>query len=240
MDGWGRDKFMLNTMLYDRDFGFCVGDVVIFKVEISVCGELEPCNNSPSDFDLSSVSLQGQSLIQCMKTLLSQALASDVELIVVPSSEGTQNTFTNSLSLLDKSNSNSNAPRIPCHRCVLMARSPVFQAMLSHTTMEKLTGEITICDSPLPAVREMLHFIYCGELSSMHIMEELGEHLLAVAMKYQVAGLIQACEAHFGAQLNEDNAVDVLRLADGLNSICLKEKTLQFIGRILFPNISQF
>ena len=67
------------------------------------------------------------------------------------------------------------------------------------------------------------------------VLEEHGEALLAVALKYQVAGLIQLCESHFAAQLSEDNVVELLLLADGINSIRLKEKALQLIGIPLLP-----
>eukprot|EP01036_Dinobryon_divergens_P029825 gene29825-38980_t len=120
--------------------------------------------------------------------------------------------------------------RVGCHRCVLMARSPVFKAMLSHNMMESLNGEIFIPDFSLTVVKIMLHFIYSGELPDPKVLEEHGEALLAVALKYQVAGLIQLCEAHFSAQLSEDNVVELLLLADGINSIRLKEKALQLIA----------
>ena len=72
---------MLNTMLYDQDFGFCVDDAVVFKVEISVCGDLEPCHSMLVDSnDLYANS--ATSLAHCMKTLFLQAHATDVEIVV--------------------------------------------------------------------------------------------------------------------------------------------------------------
>eukprot|EP01031_Cornospumella_fuschlensis_P039441 gene39441-48020_t len=41
VDGWGRDKFMLNALLKDPSLGFRVDDTVVFKVEVTVYGELE-------------------------------------------------------------------------------------------------------------------------------------------------------------------------------------------------------
>jgi hypothetical protein len=43
VDGWGRDKFMSNTSLINPDSKFCVNDTVIFKVEITVFGDIELC-----------------------------------------------------------------------------------------------------------------------------------------------------------------------------------------------------
>ena len=64
----------------------------------------------------------------------------------------------------------------------------------------------------------------------MNVLDTHGEALFLIAFKYQVAGLIQLCESHFIAQLNEDNVVNLLVLADMVNSVQLKEKTLYFIG----------
>ena len=43
VDGWGRDKFMSNTTLVNPELNFCVNDTVIFKVEITVFGDIELC-----------------------------------------------------------------------------------------------------------------------------------------------------------------------------------------------------
>jgi len=125
-----------------------------------------------------------------------------------------------------------------------MTRSPVFKAMLTHNMIESQTGEIQIDDRDfsLTAVKELLHYMYTGELTDIHILddEQTVGSILAVALKYQVGGLVAVCEAHLTARLNEENAADLLIIADGLNAHKLKEKTLQFIGILkgLFYNDS--
>ena len=47
IDGWGRDKFMPAAMLLEPDFGFVVDDVAVFKVEITVFGDLESASYPP-------------------------------------------------------------------------------------------------------------------------------------------------------------------------------------------------
>lgn len=261
---------MLNTMVTDREFGFCIDDAVIFKVEISVCGELEPTSAFIMDWSLSTPSLQSQSLQNCMKTLFAESLATDLE-IVLPGDEyssSRNNSSTSNLSncifspprrhyqeeaarkldlsthgRVDPTNTASfadNMIRIPCHRCILMARSPVFKAMLSHDMVETRRGEIIIPDSSQQCVRELLHFLYTGELSEspQTILSELAEPLLAVALKYHVVGLIQLCEAFLAAQITEETAADVLLLADELEAIQLKEKALQYIGMMKIYSLS--
>lgn len=73
---------MLNSMLYDQDFGFCMDDAVVFKVEISVCGDLEPCHSSLVDSTDLFGNSTSMSLAHCMKTLFLQAHSTDVDIVV--------------------------------------------------------------------------------------------------------------------------------------------------------------
>ena len=57
--------------------------------------------------------------------------------------------------------------RVKCHRCILMARSPVFNAMFSHNMTESQNGEIFIPDFSLPVVQILIFFIYSGKLEGI-------------------------------------------------------------------------
>ena len=50
----------------------------------------------------------------------------------------------------------------PCHKSILMARSSVFAAMLSHDTKEAQQAKVKVNDSNDKAIKQMLHFIYTG------------------------------------------------------------------------------
>ena len=39
--GWGRDKFLLQSELYNEELGYLVNNKVIFQVEMTVYGELK-------------------------------------------------------------------------------------------------------------------------------------------------------------------------------------------------------
>ena len=106
VDGWGRDKFMTVATLLEPTAGFCVDDTVIFRVFITVYGDMEICtfpvmNNTNNDFAHASLAKDMHSLLK------DETDSMDVTLIVGECQE-----------------------RICAHRCVLRARSPVFAAML--------------------------------------------------------------------------------------------------------------
>ena len=116
IDGWGRDKFMLISTLKDPSLGFYVNDTVIFKVSLTVFGGLETAAFPiVSSRDLTSPDI---TLNESMFFLLQDSLAAK------------DNTSTDMVLL-----AGDEEEPLHCHRCVLKARSPVFNAMLSVPTI---------------------------------------------------------------------------------------------------------
>lgn len=72
----------------------------------------------------------------------------------------------------------------------LLARSPVFSAMLKLPMKESLENIIAIEDFNQDVVAEMLRFIYTGDAPKL---SEMSEDLLAVADKYGIARLKKMC-----------------------------------------------
>jgi len=107
VDGWGRDKFMTVAALLDPTAGFCFDDTVIFRVLITVYGELEICS-FPVMSNASSIGTYASLSKNMHSLLLEDSDSYDITLIVGKSRE-----------------------RIHAHRCILSARSPVFEAMLA-------------------------------------------------------------------------------------------------------------
>ncbi len=104
-----------------------------------------------------------------------------------------------------------------CHKLVLAARSDVFRAMFSHeTTKEAITSEIEITDSSPDAIRQMLKFLYTDECEAM---EDYALELLPLADKYNLLRLRLKCEWWMAENICDDNAADILRLADMHNSL---------------------
>ncbi len=53
--------------------------------------------------------------------------------------------------------------KIPAHKCILSARSPIFKAMFSYNnTKEALEKEVVIPDVSVNVMKEFLRFIYTG------------------------------------------------------------------------------
>jgi hypothetical protein len=76
-----------------------------------------------------------------------------------------------------------------------MVNSDVFMAMFSHqNTKESREGRIKITDSTATAVRQMLIYMYTGDLPQEYAMETDAGHLLHIANKYQIKSLVQTIE----------------------------------------------
>lgn len=136
VDGWGRDKFMSVEELLHPDKGFCKDDCVIFRVEMTVYGELELVTNE-------NTTSRSVTLSQSFRTMLAFPVHTDVTFCVGDPPE-----------------------TILANKCVLMARSPVFYAMFSHDMKENVCGEVHVSDFEIAVVREFVHFIYTDSLSS--------------------------------------------------------------------------
>jgi hypothetical protein len=76
-----------------------------------------------------------------------------------------------------------------------MVNSDVFHAMFSHeNTQEVRDGRIQITDSTPTAVRQMLIYIYTGELPTEYSFETDAGPLMHIANKYQIKSLVQSIE----------------------------------------------
>lgn len=196
---------MEGALLKDQDFGFCVNDCVAFKVEMTVFGELETLSGADGEL---IERLNNYSLEQSMLQLLQQPVHSDVSFLLGADGEPPE--------------------VIPAHKCVLLARSPVFYAMFSHHMQEEVSGQIRVTDVTVPVMREVLHFMYTGQRSTAEIDPE---DLFRVAVKYQIPGLVAQCEEHFVSQMSVESVVSLLEMADVYGAQHLKLKCMQFIAQ---------
>lgn len=117
---------------------------------------------------------------------------------------------------------------IKVHQLILAARSPVFSAMLSVDMKEKRERRITIPNVSHEAAKEFLDFIYSANMKATKNAKEL----LILAEMYQIKDLKQACENLLITQLNKENALDNLYVANLYN--CkqeLKNKSFEIIAK---------
>lgn len=194
---WGFKKFIRRDFLMDEANGLLPEDKLTMFCEVSVVAD--------------SVNVSGQSLMSSLK---------------VPEIQLSDNIH----SLLETGNFSDMAlkigdTRIPVHKSILAARSPVFSAMFQHDLEENKKGFVTITDLELDSLKEMLKFIYTGKVSQL---ETMADSLLAAADKYALDRLKVMCEEALASNLNIENVCDVLILADLHNAQQLKSVAIDF------------
>jgi len=99
-----------------------------------------------------------------------------------------------------------------CHKVIMAARSTVFKAMLENEMQEKKTNEVKIEDSSPKAVRMMIDHIYTDKLPEN--VNAIAVELIHLAVKYDLASLIQICEVSLLSCLSNENALSTLIALD--------------------------
>ena len=101
--------------------------------------------------------------------------------------------------------------QFPAHKNILAARSPVFSAMFQHPSKEKMTGVVDVPDIEPDVFKELLRYIYTGEVP-WNRMDEVAAGLLAAADKYLLEKLKNACEKHLTDRISPANCIKLLSL----------------------------
>lgn len=113
------------------------------------------------------------------------------------------------------------------HRDVLMLSSPVFGAMFSHPTKESQEQAINLPDQSFDAMKEMLLFIYTGEVPNL---DKVAEDLYVAADKYSMGELKSLCGDYLGANLTVERAADGFVLANMYSDNDLCRSIARFIA----------
>ncbi|XP_049770218.1 poly [ADP-ribose] polymerase tankyrase-1-like isoform X1 [Schistocerca cancellata] len=100
--------------------------------------------------------------------------------------------------------------RLVVHRAVLAARSPVFEAMFRHDTLEASSGVVSIADVEGPALRQLVAYVYTLRAPSA---PGTAGQLLAAADKYGLLELKAHCERQLSAELAVESAAATAVLA---------------------------
>ena len=116
-----------------------------------------------------------------------------------------------------------------CHKVVLSARSPVFEAMFKSEMRESNSNKLTITDVEPEVIGEMLHFIYTGNVTNGFISEQVASDLLGTADKYQLNLLKNMCEDKLCSSLEISNSVEYLVLGDLHKADNLRQMALRLI-----------
>lgn len=115
---------------------------------------------------------------------------------------------------------------LPVHKAILAARSPVFGAMFAHSsTREVQEGRVLIEDAQKEAVVSFIRYLYTGLIPPN---EQLTDELLALADKYEVPLLKDACDLMLTHSLNVENVLTLLCFAHLHDASLLRNKCLNF------------
>lgn len=115
------------------------------------------------------------------------------------------------------------------HKCVLATRSPVFYAMLKTDMKEIQTGSADVPDISLKVMKELLRYIYCGEVENV---QELASELVYAAEKYQLKALKKICLQELISSLDVGVVIESLTIAHQVTDASeLFDKCLEVITR---------
>lgn len=82
--------------------------------------------------------------------------------------------------------------RINCHKAFLVAHSPAFEGMFRAGMQEAQTNTIELLDMNEKAVKAMLAYLYCWDLSAAQESSEVAFDLLCAGQKYLIPTLVAA------------------------------------------------
>ena len=121
------------------------------------------------------------------------------------------------------------------HKFVLAMRSPVFGAQL-YGPMKEAREQCIAIEGMQPSVfKALLHFIYTDSLPEMDDLEagdrsELIRHMLVAADRYAMDRLNLMCQSILCDDLNVENVVTILALADQHQCDMLKDACIEFMS----------
>ncbi|CAI2316814.1 unnamed protein product [Caenorhabditis sp. 36 PRJEB53466] len=175
-------------------------DMIIVNVEIDVAVETVTTNNEPIQFEPVNTELQ---LIEDYQRLFLQEMLTDFEI-------------------------NVGGRVIKAHKAVLAARSPVFNAMLTHhDTDEAKSSSMFINDMDYDVIYEMVFYIYCGRCQKD--ITDMATALLIAADKYRLEELKSHCEKYLVENINVENACSLLIIGDLYTAPKLRRRAVQLI-----------
>jgi BTB/POZ domain len=165
-----------------------------------------------------------------LATILGDAMTADCTL-VVSSGRGSQQERHGSAAAETAA---AAAVRIPVHRGILAARSPVFRAMIQRNEMP-LGGEANLTDIHPKLIQLLLEWIYTGRILQFDPLDCVS--LLVVADYFQVdSSLTEFCTAQFTQRmLTVDNAARLFAYHDAVVGSyvppVLRQAALAFCGQ---------
>ena len=115
---------------------------------------------------------------------------------------------------------------LKAHKLLLASKSEIFAAMFTHDVRENKSNSVDIIDVDYDILREMLRFIYQGQVENM---ETVASALFIAADKYNIQDLKDECENYMADNITLENVFEVFELADTYNAKQLKIRAMNFM-----------
>ena len=116
---------------------------------------------------------------------------------------------------------------IGAHRVILKARSTYFRAMFNSQMKESLSQTVEIHDVKPQVFRGLLRFLYTGQLPEN--FGDIALDLLTVADKYGVDSLKKLCASRLCDNLDDNNVIDAILVAERHNCDFLVDQARVYI-----------
>ncbi|XP_037540027.1 kelch repeat and BTB domain-containing protein 12-like [Nematolebias whitei] len=114
----------------------------------------------------------------------------------------------------------------PCHKVVLSAFSPYFQAMFTCGLKETRGTEVPLRDTPARSLQLLLDYMYCAEL---HLSNSNIQEVAAAAFLLHVDGAFRLCQSHMEAHMDTSNCIGLYHWARDLGAMDLADCALRYI-----------
>ncbi|XP_011475489.1 kelch repeat and BTB domain-containing protein 12 isoform X3 [Oryzias latipes] len=114
----------------------------------------------------------------------------------------------------------------PCHKVVLSAFSPCFQAMFTCGLKETRGGQVPLRDTPAESLELLLNYMYQGELplSNSNI-----QGVAAAAFLFNIDRAFKLCQSHMEAWMDPSNCVGLYHWARDLGALDLADCALRYL-----------
>ncbi|CAG2206942.1 kelch-like protein 24 [Mytilus edulis] len=113
-----------------------------------------------------------------------------------------------------------------CHKVILSAMSPYFEAMFSHDMRENRDGVVKLYDIEADIFEKILQFLYTGKDV---VSEENAEMIFRAASLMQIPCLQATCADFLLTQVSPDNCIGIWKIAQAHNCEKLKQTSFMFI-----------
>ncbi|XP_049436794.1 kelch repeat and BTB domain-containing protein 12-like isoform X2 [Epinephelus fuscoguttatus] len=113
-----------------------------------------------------------------------------------------------------------------CHKVVLSAFSPYFQAMFTCGLKETRGGEVPLRDTPAKSLELLLDYMYRAELP---LSNDNIQGVAAAAFLLHVDGAFRLCQSHMEARMDPSNCVGLYHWARDLGATGLADCALRYL-----------